>query len=106
MTTNESDYGYDGGCACEDGYEDEDDRDREDGYDDEDDREGEDDWGPFTRMLAGMCHRCGICPFAERRPGSAFARMMRWHRGWCPAWSAHTKVYGEKPLGCEARGAA
>lgn len=53
----------------------------------------------LTRTLAGICHHCGICPFAARKPDSAFERVMRWHRDWCPAWAAHTRVYGEKPLG-------
>ena len=54
--------------------------------------------GLTTRALAGLCHRCGICPYAAKRPDTAFERLMCWHRSWCPAWSAHTKVYGEKPL--------
>lgn len=56
------------------------------------------DLGVTTKVLAGICHKCGICPFAARKPDSAFDRVMRWHRTWCPAWNAHTKVYGEKPL--------
>lgn len=51
-----------------------------------------------TRALAGLCHQCGICPFAGRRPDSTLEKVMRWHRTWCPAWKAHTKVYGEKAL--------
>ena len=54
--------------------------------------------GLATRSLAGLCHHCGICPFAARRPESTFEKLMRWHRTWCPAWKAHTRVYGEKPL--------
>ncbi len=55
-------------------------------------------FGMVTRTLAGFCHHCGICPFAEKKPKSIFGRLMRWHRTWCPAWASHTKVYGEKPL--------
>ena len=55
-------------------------------------------FGVTTKVLAGICHKCGICPFAASKPNSAFDRVMRWHRTWCPAWNAHTKVYGEKPL--------
>ena len=55
--------------------------------------------GLTTLALAGLCHRCGICPYAARRPDSVFERVMRWHRTWCPAWKAHTRVYGAKPLG-------
>jgi hypothetical protein len=51
-----------------------------------------------SRALAGFCHQCGICPFAARRPDSTFERVMRWHRTWCPAWKAHTRVYGLKRL--------
>jgi len=55
-------------------------------------------FGTGTRLLATMCHHCNICPHADRRPDSNFGRLMRWHRGWCPAWAAHGKVYGRKPL--------
>ena len=54
--------------------------------------------GLATSALAGLCHHCGICPYVARTPDSAFERVMRWHRTWCPAWKAHTTVYGEKPL--------
>jgi hypothetical protein len=54
--------------------------------------------GAGTRVLATICHSCGICPFADKNPQSPFGRIMRWHRTWCPAWAAHTKVYGRKPL--------
>ncbi|MHC4792509.1 MAG: hypothetical protein ACYS8Y_13970 [Planctomycetota bacterium] len=56
------------------------------------------EFGIITKMLAGMCHNCGICAYADRKPNSTFGKLMRWHRKWCPAWAAHTKVYGEKPL--------
>ena len=51
-----------------------------------------------TRAWAGLCHNCGICPYANRKPDSSFGKLMRWHRTWCPAWAAHTKVYGLKSL--------
>ena len=51
-----------------------------------------------TRALAGLCHSCGICPYAASKPDSGLDKLMRWHRTWCPAWRAHTRVYGEKPL--------
>ena len=54
--------------------------------------------GIATHILAGVCHNCGICPYANRKPNSAFEKLMRWHRKWCPAWAAHTKVYGVKQL--------
>lgn len=51
-----------------------------------------------TRVLAAICHSCGICPWADKKPQSWFGKLMRWHRTWCPAWAAHTKVFGRKPL--------
>ena len=55
-------------------------------------------FGVVTRLFAGVCHNCNVCPYADRRPDSQFGKVMRWHRTWCPAWAAHSKVYGEKPL--------
>jgi hypothetical protein len=55
-------------------------------------------FGAVTQLLAGICHKCQICPYADRKPYSAFGRLMRWHRTWYPAWAAHTEVYGRKPL--------
>ena len=55
-------------------------------------------FGLATRALAGLCRRCGICPYAVRRPDSVLDKVMRWHRTWCPAWKAHTRVFGEKQL--------
>ena len=57
-----------------------------------------DESGIVTNILAGVCHYCEICPYANRKPNSVFEKLMRWHRTWCPAWSAHTKVYGTKSL--------
>ena len=51
---------------------------------------------PHQRGQPG--HKGSICPYADRKPHSAFGRIMRWHRTWCPAWAAHTRVYGRKPL--------
>jgi hypothetical protein len=55
-------------------------------------------FGLLTRIMARSCHNCRMCPYADRKPDSALGKLMRWHRTWCPAWAAHTKVYGEKPL--------
>ena len=57
------------------------------------------EFGLPTRGLAKLCHSCGICPYAAKKPGSTFEQIMRWHRTWCPGWNSHTKVYGLKPLG-------
>ena len=53
-------------------------------------------FGLITKMLAGHCHNCKICAYADKKPGSAFEKLMSWHRSWCPAQAAHTKVYGKK----------
>jgi hypothetical protein len=58
--------------------------------------ENSEKFGLTTRALARVCHGCSVCAFADQRPNSTFGRIMRWHRGWCPAWAAHTKVHGEK----------
>ena len=60
--------------------------------------EQDNSFNALTRLLAGFCHKCNICPSAEQKPESAFGRLMRWHRQWCPAWAAHTQIYGEKNL--------
>lgn len=57
--------------------------------------------GLAVNMLAGICHNCNACELAAKRPNSILERVMRWHRSWCPAWAAHTKVYGEKSLSPE-----
>jgi len=64
-----------------------------------DSTQSERDYGVTTRAWAKLCHSCGICPYAAKKPGSTFERVMRWHRTWCPGWNSHTKVYGLKPLG-------
>ena len=58
--------------------------------------EKEKQFGIATNLLAKMCHNCGVCSSAEKKPDSSFGKIMRWHREWCPAWAANTKVYGEK----------
>jgi hypothetical protein len=55
-------------------------------------------FGLATRAWAGLCHSCGICSYAAKRPDTPFEKVMRWHRTWCPGWKSHTKVYGEKQL--------
>jgi hypothetical protein len=63
-----------------------------------DNAENKQQFGIVANVLAGVCHNCEICPYANRKPKSAFEKLMRWHRKWCPAWAAHTKVYGVKLL--------
>jgi len=55
-------------------------------------------FGLATRAWAGLCHNCGICRFANKKPDSSFGKVMHWHRTWCPGWNSHTKVYGVKSL--------
>jgi hypothetical protein len=57
-----------------------------------------DQFGLVSNALANVCHNCELCPYAAKRPNSIFEKLMRWHRKWCPAWAAHTKVYGVKSL--------
>jgi hypothetical protein len=57
-----------------------------------------DQLGVVTSILASVCHKCEICHYANKKPNSAFEKLMRWHRKWCPAWAAHTKIYGVKLL--------
>ncbi len=52
--------------------------------------------GIGTRALATLCHNCGICKFANKKPDSSFGKIMTWHRTWCPARLSHNKVYGLK----------
>ena len=54
------------------------------------------DFGIGTMALANVCNNCGICAFANKKPKSGFAKLMAWHRNWCPARLAHNKVYGKK----------
>ncbi|OVE73333.1 hypothetical protein BVX93_01975 [bacterium B13(2017)] len=56
------------------------------------------EFGLYTRSWAGLCHNCGICSFADRKPQSLFGRIMRWHRTWCPGYLSHLKIYGSKQL--------
>ena len=55
-------------------------------------------YGVGTRAWATLCHNCGICKFANKKPDSTFNNIMVWHRTWCPGWNSHTKVFGLKPL--------
>ncbi len=55
-------------------------------------------FGIITKLWGVLCHNCGICSYANRRPDSQFGKLMRWHRTWCPGWASHTKIYGKKPL--------
>ena len=60
--------------------------------------QGKEQFGMATRAWAGLCHNCGICAYANRKPDSAFGKLMAWYRSWCPGWASHTKIYGLKDL--------
>ena len=60
------------------------------------DSEAKATFGIVTRTLAGHCHNCKICAYADRKPDTAFSKLIHWHHGWCPARAAHTRVYGEQ----------
>jgi len=36
-----------------------------------------------------QCTNCPIRRQAQRKPHSIFARIHRWHSGWCPGWKAY-----------------
>ena len=40
-------------------------------------------------QIESRCHTCGIRARAEKRPGSLFAGLWRWHTGWCPGWKKY-----------------
>jgi hypothetical protein len=45
--------------------------------------------------------RCNECPMraqAQKNPTSLFARLWRWHTGWCPGWKAYVKELQSKGL--------
>jgi hypothetical protein len=56
------------------------------------------DFGFFTRALASWCHDCRLCSYSGTNPDSGFGKLMEWHRGWCPAWAARIRVYGDEDL--------
>lgn len=50
---------------------------------------------------------CGVCPLgrlAARRPDALFARLWRWHTGWCPGYRAHQRAL--RRAACEAASGA
>lgn len=49
-------------------------------------------------QIKSNCHTCGRRALAEKRPGSLFARLWRWHTGWCPGWKAYIKELERKGL--------
>ncbi|MEW5911020.1 MAG: hypothetical protein AB1814_00535 [Thermodesulfobacteriota bacterium] len=35
------------------------------------------------------CAACALRRYAERKPDSIWARLWRWHTGWCPGWKRY-----------------
>jgi len=56
------------------------------------------DFGFVARKLADWCHDCSLCSYSGKKPDTAFGRLMEWHRGWCPAWAARIRLYGDEEL--------
>ncbi len=42
-----------------------------------------------------QCANCPIRKRAEEKPNTFFARLWRWHTGWCPGWKAYQKWLAE-----------
>jgi hypothetical protein len=41
------------------------------------------------------CATCGIRRRAEAKPDLFFARVWKWHTGWCPGWKAYQIALAE-----------
>jgi len=41
------------------------------------------------------CVTCGLRRKAEQKPNSFFAKLWRWHTGWCPGWKAYQQALKE-----------
>lgn len=44
------------------------------------------------------CEDCAMRKRAEANPKSFWARLWRWHTGWCPGWKAYQRELREKGL--------
>jgi hypothetical protein len=42
------------------------------------------------------CETCPMRKKAESNPKSIWARLWRWHTGWCPGWKAYQKHLAEQ----------
>jgi hypothetical protein len=43
------------------------------------------------------CENCPAVKKAEQNPKSFWARVWRWHTGWCPGWKAYQKYLATHP---------
>lgn len=41
------------------------------------------------------CETCGLRRRAEASPNKWWARLWRWHTGWCPGWKAYQRHLAE-----------
>ncbi len=41
------------------------------------------------------CETCGMRRRAEANPNKWWARLWRWHTGWCPGWKAYQRHLAE-----------
>jgi hypothetical protein len=48
--------------------------------------------------IKSNCHTCPMRARAEKKPGSLFYRLWRWHTGWCPGWKAYVRELESKGL--------
>ncbi|MGE4539563.1 MAG: hypothetical protein AB7D37_21025 [Desulfovibrio sp.] len=39
-----------------------------------------------------LCETCRFRALADKRPASLWARLWRWHTGWCPGWKRYQKA--------------
>ena len=49
-------------------------------------------------QITSNCHTCPMRARAEQKPRSLFARLWRWHIGWCPGWKAYVRELESKGL--------
>ena len=49
-----------------------------------------------TQKTTFPCENCPMRKRAEAKPGSLFAKIWRWHTGWCPGWKAYQKHLAEQ----------
>lgn len=51
---------------------------------------------PTSTEKTFPCETCPMRKKAETNPKSLWARLWRWHTGWCPGWKAYQSHLAEK----------
>jgi hypothetical protein len=46
--------------------------------------------------LQFKCENCTLRQRAEANPGKWWAKLWRWHTGWCPGWKAYQRHLAEQ----------